>query len=32
MDDSIARAARIDSLLAQARDSDRAAADRDERE
>lgn len=32
VDDSIARAARIDSLLAQARDSDRAAADRDERE
>ncbi|MGQ0640711.1 MAG: 30S ribosome-binding factor RbfA [Gemmatimonadaceae bacterium] len=32
VDDSIARAARIDSLLAQARESDRSAADRDERE
>jgi len=32
MDDSIARAARIDSLLAQARESDRLNADRDERE
>jgi ribosome-binding factor A len=32
VDDSIARAARIDSLLAQARESDRAAADRDEPE
>jgi ribosome-binding factor A len=32
IDDSIARAARIDSLLAEARESDRAATDRDERE
>ncbi len=32
VDDSIARAARIDSLLAQARDSDASAANRDEPE
>jgi ribosome-binding factor A len=32
IDDSIARAARIDSLLAQARESDRVAGDNDERD
>jgi ribosome-binding factor A len=32
VDDSIARAARIDSLLAQARESDRPLTDRDERD